>query len=420
MNHKYYDIIIIGSGISGLYSAYNIQQMSPDTSFVVLEKYKKQWIGGRTSNDTFDKTQIVTGAGVGRKKKDQLLIKLLRELDMSFEEFSFKPYYSKMIKTPINIRNTMKLLKEKYDEYNKNETTQNKKHVTFKEFAKPILGEKMYKLFLTCVGYTDYEKEDAFEVIENYGMDDNICCWKGLYINWKKLITTLCEQIGYQNIKTSMNVISISKVREKPCRFLIETEGGTKFLSNKVIVATTITALRNIFFKNNIYMQIEGQNFLRLYGKFSKYSKHIMKQYVKGYTIVPGPLQKIIPMSEENGIYMIAYSDNKSATLLKDHLEDTEKNRHFFSDLLEKALGIPSGSLDLVTMKHFYWPIGTHYYKPLPEKYSSREEFIYEAQHPQEGILVVGEVVSENQGWVNGALSSVKKVLNNKWVQDKC
>ena len=35
-----YDIIIIGSGMSGLYTAYNIKKMSPNTSFLILEKYK--------------------------------------------------------------------------------------------------------------------------------------------------------------------------------------------------------------------------------------------------------------------------------------------------------------------------------------------------------------------------------------------
>ena len=64
-----YDIIIIGSGMSGLYTAYNIKKMSPNTSFLILEKYKRQWIGGRTSNETFYGTEIVTGAGIGRKKK---------------------------------------------------------------------------------------------------------------------------------------------------------------------------------------------------------------------------------------------------------------------------------------------------------------------------------------------------------------
>ena len=75
-----YDIIIIGSGISGLYAAYNLKKMSPDKSFLILEKYKKQWIGGRTSNEMFYGTEIVSGAGIGRKNKDKLLQKLLDEL----------------------------------------------------------------------------------------------------------------------------------------------------------------------------------------------------------------------------------------------------------------------------------------------------------------------------------------------------
>ena len=418
MPPKYYDVIIIGSGIAGLYSAYNIKQMSPDTSFVVLEKYKKQWIGGRTSNEMFYGTQVVTGAGVGRKNKDKLLIKLLKDLDIPFKEFLFKPYYSTLIKQYMDINKIMDCLRKEYNKMNP------KKHYTFKEFAKPILGTETYNEFLTYVGYTDYENEDAGDVIERYGMYDNICCWKGMYVPWKEMIMKLYHKIGVNNVKTSMNVVSVSKIRdstkEKQCRFLVETEAGVAFECNKVICATTISGIRKIIpgasLKNSIYNQIEGQNFLRLYGKFSKYSTQIMKQYVKGYTIVPGPLQKIIPMDADKGVYMIAYSDNKNATFLKGHLNDTEKNRKFFCYLLEKSLGIQPGILDLIAIKDFYWPIGTHYYKPLQEKYDNRKDFIYEAQHPENGILVVGEVVSEDQGWVNGALSSVKNVLTKKWI----
>ena len=76
MSSRYYDIIIIGSGMSELYSAYNIKNTSPNTSFLILEKYKKNWIGGRTSNKQFYGTEIVTGAGIGRKSKDKLLKKV--------------------------------------------------------------------------------------------------------------------------------------------------------------------------------------------------------------------------------------------------------------------------------------------------------------------------------------------------------
>ena len=40
------------------------------------------------------------------------------------------------------------------------------------------------------------------------------------------------------------------------------------------------------------------------------------KNYIPSYTIVMGPLQKIIPMDPNKGIYMIAYSDNKNSLFL--------------------------------------------------------------------------------------------------------
>ena len=56
--NQHYDIVIIGSGMSGLYSAYKIKKMAPSASFIILEKYKKQWLGGRTSNDTFMEAKL--------------------------------------------------------------------------------------------------------------------------------------------------------------------------------------------------------------------------------------------------------------------------------------------------------------------------------------------------------------------------
>jgi hypothetical protein len=156
-----------------------------------------------------------------------------------------------------------------------------------------------------------------------------------------------------------------------------------------------------------------------LYAKFSKSSTEIIKQYVKGYTVVEGPLQKIIPMDPSKGVYMIAYSDNASAVALKDHLENTPENRSYFEDLLEQALKIEEGSLKINALLDFYWPIGTHYYEPLKGPYKNRTAFINAAQHPDKNILVVGEVVSKHQGWVEGALESVEAVLNKKWLTNK-
>ena len=410
---KYVDIIIIGSGMSGLYSAYKIKQISPDTSFLILEKYKKTWIGGRTSNEMFYGTEIVTGAGIGRKSKDKLLHKLLTHFNLDTPEYTVKPHKSKFI-TPIDINKVMKHLKREYKDFKD-------KPITFKQFATKVLGEKEYKQFILNAGYTDYENEDVFETLYNYGMEDNACCWKSFHVPWRKLVLKLYRDIGETHFRFSNKVVSIGKTYDNPCRFLIDTENGLQYLCNKVIVASTIDTVRKLLPNYLIYDDIQGQPFLRLYAKFTKASIPVLKQYIKGFTFVPGPLQRIIPMDEDNGVYMIAYNDNDNTIALKEYLQNTKSNRDLYETLLAKSLGIPENSIHIIAIKDYYWPIGTHFYKPLNNQlYTSREEFIDKAQHPEKGILVVGECVSRNQGWTEGALESVNAVVTKQWVKKEC
>ena len=71
----------------------------------------------------------------------------------------------------------------------------------------------------------------------------------------------------------------------------------------------------------------------------------------------------------------------------------------------------------LIPFLEFYWNIGTHYYTPLDQKkYKNRDEFITIAQNPMENVLVVGESVSINQGWVEGTLKSVDCVIYESFI----
>jgi hypothetical protein len=408
MSTHYYDIIIIGSGIAGLYSAFNIKQMSPQTSFLVLEKYKKQWIGGRLNNEEFYGTTVVTGAGIGRKEKDHLLVHLLDKLNIKYNEFPVNINYEMLLSGNNETLSIPSVIRDLRKEYKR----QNDPVTTFKNFAKPYLGDRYYKQFITTAGYTDYENEDVYQTLYKYGMDDNNSGWTGLSIPWHQLVEKLVTIIGSEHVRSSNNVVSI--VPNKDGGFEIITEKGNIYTCGKVILATTITSIHKLLPQFKIYNKIKSQPFLRLYAKFPKKSADIMKQCVPTYTVVSGPLQKIIPMSIENGVYMIAYSDNKSAEMLKDHLDNNSKNRQFFCDLLEQTLNIPTNTLKITALLDFYWPVGTHYYTPL--KHTLREEFIRKAQHPMPNMLVVGEVVAANQGWTEGALDSVKRVLTKTWI----
>jgi hypothetical protein len=87
----------------------------------------------------------------------------------------------------------------------------NSSNVTFKQFAKSVLGEKEYKLFLITTGYTDYENEDAYDTLYNYGMEDNQFQYKAFHVEWKEMVLRLADNIGLSHFKFSNDVCKISK-----------------------------------------------------------------------------------------------------------------------------------------------------------------------------------------------------------------
>lgn len=404
---KYHDTIIIGSGLSGLYSAYKIKSKNPLADVLILERSNKSGLGGRIGNHMFYGTEVPIGAGIGRKNKDRLLRELLTKFGLYDGKLNtVDPQYSDTV-VPIDIMAVTNHLRSKYNSSYRNHT--------FKQFATEVLADPdIYRRFIVTSGYTDYENEDACETLFHYGLEDNTCCWKSFHVPWQELAEKLYEFIGDGHFRFSQGVTKIEKTEEDGRRsysITVNDQTAAKYLCRKVIIATTIDTVRALL-KLPIYNDICGQPFLRLYAKFTKYSAEILASLVKGYTILSGPLQKIIPMNPEKGVYMIAYSDNKNATRQKPYKENTEQNRKMYCSLLEIALGIKKNTLNIIAIRDYYWDIGTHYYKPLDRtKYRSREEFIWKAQHPDEGILVVGEAVSRNQGWTEGALESVKAVL---------
>jgi hypothetical protein len=410
------DIVIIGGGIAGLYAQYKILKMSPKTSVLLLEASSREHLGGRASNIQFQGTSVVTGAGIGRKDKDKLLIQLMRDMHLPINEFTTGHDFPRtMHGSHCDVKTIFMMLRKEY----KIQSGKGSLRKTFKEFAMPFLGTQLYNQFIVCSGYTDYEQEDIYDTLYNYGFEDNYSNFTGFSVPWKQLVENLSKAIGSRNIVPNTYVKSIKMTDEGYSVYAQAKQHTMCYLCKKVIIATTIDSVLKILPKetHTLYKQIHGQPFLRLYGKFSKPSLKVLEQFADSHVlVVPGPLQKIIPMNREKGIYMIAYSDNKNSRLVKRYLENTAKNREHFCVLLEKALGLEKESLELVSMVSCYWDIGTHYYEPLSSQFKNRNEFVKLAQEPYENMLVVGEMVSMNQGWVEGALDSVERVLNKQWI----
>lgn len=387
-----FDVIIVGAGMAGLYMAYNLRKRCPHMKLLVLEANRH--LGGRAGNAKFFSSKVVTGAGIGRKSKDKLLHNLIHELGLTSNEFPFQP--DNKLENKLDIMKVFRYLKRNY-------RSSGDSGKTFRQFATDVLGSSLYRRFIQSSGYSDYENEDAFQTLHHYGMDDNACCWTGFTVPWSELIDKMADVIGHRSIKTSAPVKSISCDEEG--NFIVKTP-RRKYRSSRLVLATTISQIRRLLPSFPIYDHIKSQSFLRLYGKFSRDSAQILKDHIEKYTIVNGPLQKIIPIDREKGIYMMAYNDNRHAETVYRHIDDLE----WLAKQMQKALHIPT-KLSLVRVKPFYWREGTHYYAPGVGRESRK--FLRNAQFPYPGLYVVGEAVSLNQGWVEGALESVKTVLKH-------
>ncbi len=423
---RLYDNVIIGGGISGLYSAYKLLNKNPKAKILILEKNPKNELGGRMKKDIFENTLVNTGAGIGRLKKDIVLKKLMDDLKLKYSIFTSKHQYSTSI-GKCNLQKQINILRSKYKTFKqqKKSKKQNKQNkITFKEYAIKILGSSSYDEFKTCLGYTDYENSDIRDVLENYGLKDNYTTYKGLGINWNNLRDKLVDFIKTKNIRVNCNVYKLRYDKKNNIyKVYYKKDTNTKnffICSKQVIIASTIDTVKKLLPNYKLYNDIKTNSFLRIYAKFNDETNNIIQKYVKNITIVKGFLQKIIPIDPIKGIYMIAYSDNKNADHLhkviqKYNNKKTKDNKlelyKYFEKLLIKSLGIIKNKLTITNLKEYYWKIGTHYYTPLNNQFKTRQEFINKAQNPAKNLFVVGECIALDQGWCNGALTSVNNVI---------
>jgi len=401
-----YDFVIIGGGIAGLYSAYKIIKESPHANIIIFEKDNR--FGGRIHTAMFAGFEVKVGAGTGRKNKDIYWQELLEELDIRPPEYKFVVNYAPTV-LAIDLNESIKDLKNAYEQA----STENKMK-TFREFGTMVLGKEKYKQFIQTMGYTDYENEDIYEVVYNYGVDDNSGGWTGVDMPWRRIINSLVNDLIHRGVVLKLNK-TIDKIQKKDDHFRVYAKGKViSYKAKNIIVATTVETIKHLLpvRKYPIYRQVKGQPFLRLYAQFDTKSAEILSSYIHNYCVVAGPLQKIIPISGEKGVYMVAYSDNKNAQYLKN--KDRMNNKEYIAEEVRKALAIPeSEPLKIIKLKPFYWNVGTHYYTPLTPEYQSRDNFLNKAQRPMPHVWVVGEAISTDQGWSQGALDSVEKIKDD-------
>jgi len=374
-NAKY---VIIGGGISGLYTAYNIRKKNSNADITILEKEK---IGGRMGLKIFYGAKVPIGAGIVRLN-DKLLLALIKELKIPIKKIPIDSYSTFK---RLNILKYLNILRAKYK-------TNKISHLTFKQFAKKILKSE-YNLFIKSSGFSDYEREDIKRTLYCYNMEDNIWNGSAYKVDWNLLLDTLINKIN-----ATIKIEEVLSFKEVDGQITVNS-----YICDYLIIATAADSLHKLI---RGYEYICGQPFLRMYAKFN-YSPALINKMNELNThciITDGPLQKIIPIDIKKGIYMISYSDNAHALALKPYIKNTAANRKHFEKLFNSCIFENNNQKKMPTIKELwgkYWECGTHYFKPTDKKV---------IQVYRSNIFIVGEMISNHQGWTEGALDSVEKI----------
>ena len=381
-------ICIIGGGIAGLYAAKRLIDAGTD-NVVVLEA--EETVGGRARMARFRGIPVVRGAGIGRAR-DRRLRRLLREFGIPENRFRVKVLRGKSLPDLARrVRDSR--------EYRA------APRAPFGKLAAAVLGKKRYAAFLEKSLYTNFERDDATDVILDYGVNDNGGGWTGLAVSWTALIRALAKKVG---VVAGTRATAIERLPDGSFVVRTDRQDGFSVRCETVVLATTVDVVRRLLPNIQEYRGIFGQPFIRVYAAFDAPSAAILRSLVPATTIVSRPLKKIIPMSKNKNVFMIAYADNADAEAV--HAIETDVP--LLARMVAEAVDAPA-PLRILEVQSHYWPIGTHGFGPLnTKKYADRAAFLRAAQRPAPGVFVVGEMVSTNQGWVEGALESVDAVFD--------
>jgi hypothetical protein len=381
---------IVGAGPAGLYAA----SLLSKKGFKVLIWEKEEYIGGRTKMRKIGDRSVVGGAGVVRNQ-DSLLQNSAKGL--------LNPFLSSYhIQFPLTNSENLNSWVKKLEK----DLVHMDRSLDFKTNMIRLYGKKKFEEFVQWVGYTDFCKADVKDTIQDYHFEDCLPGQTMYGIDWDKWTQRLLSSLSV-SVKVFLNS-PIEKIKKTESGFLVKSNSSSSphFVNLLVWTAPRNTwSLLNPLFstkkKKDLWKEIKAgvqcQPFLRLYAypKDKVCARHLYPKH----TLLPfkNPLGKIIPYGKD--LYMMSYSDNQRALQVVKNYKNP--------DWLFEWSGIRWKKPTL-----FYFSCGTHYFTPLSSSFSSRKEFLKIAQNPIPGLFLAGEGVSQNQGWTEGALESVKAIID--------
>ncbi len=432
---KYIENIIIGGGISGLYTFYNYINKTNKDNIILFEKDNR--LGGRikTFTKTIKNKKYMWEEGASRfNKNHKLLLKLLKNLGLNKKIHKIGAdikFYPKNIKNK-NIFSNMKepfyylnKIKKYYLKDKKNHNNKYFLNKTLKEYAKNILTKKELKYLSDAFGYnsklTNSNVEYVLYLIKKHYNPKNQ--FYGLNGGLNQIIDSILKKIknNKHNKKIINNIHLNSELKEifydknnnifNLKIFNLEKNKIQKYQCKKLILALPKPALLNI--KSNLLHKIHNLiNSIkcipmnRLYCIYPpKNNKVWFDEFGKSTT--DSWLRYVIPINKKDGTIMISYTNDKYADKVKNIIDNKKGYENKIKEEVKKVFG---KDIDKpIFCKMSYWKCGVSIWKKGKDYKKIYNKMIQPFNNIN--LYIIGENYSLDQAWIEGALDTSNKVL---------
>jgi len=418
----YNHVVIVGSGISGLYAAY--KYVNDNYNVILIEKNSR--LGGRIHTIQYH-TNKTYEAGAGRfNKNHKILMKLINIFGLTTGTISKETEF----RNTENVNaidtdriNHSKTMLRKVIKHSKNIPKDILISLRFIQLCEMIIGKSKTHALINEFGYdAEFYNMNAYEAIQEFKKDFIVSktyyyCKEGLSELVQRIETML---LSTGRVKIYKECEAVSVKYNKQYQYMKITcniaMGDTRiFKSNIVLLALPKDELQRIVEysiddtqrKNNAMALLDSVDSIplhRIYGKFTR-------TWFDGIprTTTNDIIRQFIPINPTNALAMISYTDTKNAeywhTLNEKELRSTLlKHLH----IVFPEVKIPK----LQWIHSHYWETGVHVWKSgaNSEVIRPKVQRLFDEDIP---VFVIGEAYSKHQSWIEGALESVEDIYQD-------
>lgn len=401
-----YDVIIVGGGISGLFTAYKLSKTK--LKILLIESHEE--LGGRVH--TIYKTNFYYECAAARfHKKHTKLLALINELGLKdkIEPLPKKVNYFLRNKgrykteEKLDLKELLKEAIEQKKEIKKSDLI----NITFFQYLMTIYDSETVQYIKDTFGYdSEIMNLNAHAAIKMFKddllSDDDYYHLSG---GLSQIIQKLEDELKLKEnvfIKRKTKITNITDGK-------ILTEKGDKFKYDKLILTIPSEKLKELeYFKGKVlFDSVKPMKLLRIYAQYP--TKNLWFKGIKR-TITDNYIRHIIPINEEAGLIMISYCDDIYAEMWNRYSKISEK---FLITMLhkeiEKIFGIDPPNPEFLSTH--YWENGIHLWDT---GYDMDEEYdkMLKPLNDQE-IYICGESFSKKQGWIEGSLETSYDVIKS-------